>query len=191
MRDLVVHAWTSVDGFSVDAGTEVMQAMIELDDPAGEDDFSRTLAAAGTHIMGRVSYLEMAEFWPKSSHVNAAPMNDIPKVVFSRTLRDATWGPASIASGDTAQEVARLKAEPGGEIIAHGGTQFVRSLAQLGLVDRYRFYVVPFAAGGGVPLWTADGRPGRLELVRSTSWESGILELEYRPASSDRASAAA
>ena len=95
MRDLVVHAWTSADGFSVDAGTEVMQAMIELDVPAGEDDFSRTLAAAGTHIMGRVSYLEMAEFWPKSSHVNAAPMNDIPKVVFSRTLRETSWEPAS------------------------------------------------------------------------------------------------
>ncbi len=52
-------------------------------------------------------------------------MNDIPKVVFSRTLRTAAWPPTRIASGDTAQEVARLKAEPGGEIIAHGGTQFV------------------------------------------------------------------
>jgi dihydrofolate reductase len=185
MRDLVVHAWTSLDGFSVDEGTEAMWVMNELEDPAGEEHFARTLAGAGTHIMGRVTYLEMAEFWPKSSHVNAAPMNEIPKVVFTRTLRDTHWEPASIASGDTAQEVARLKAEPGNEIIAHGGTQFVRSLARLGLVDRYRFYVIPFAAGGGVPLFTPDAHPGRLRLVGSTSWASGILELEYRPFASD------
>jgi hypothetical protein len=55
------------------------------------------------------------------------------------------------------------------------------SLARLGLVDRYRFYMIPFAAGGGVPLFTPDAHPGRLRLAGSTSWASGILELEYRP----------
>ena len=124
----------------------------------------------------------MAEFWPKSSHLNAAPMNDIPKVVFSRTLRDASWPETRIARGDTALEIGRLKAEPGGEIIAHGGTQFVRSLVRLGLVDRYRFYVVPFAAGAGVPLFTADAYPGRLSLEQSTAYPGGILELVYAPA---------
>ena len=184
MRDLVVHAWTSLDGFSVDEGTEVMRAMNNIDDPAGEDGFARTLAGAGTHIMGRVSYLEMAEFWPKCSHINAAPMNDIPKVVFSRTLQTAAWPQTRIASGDTAQEIARLKAEPGGEIIAHGGTQFIRSLTRLGLVDRYRFYVLPFASGEGVPLFAPDAQPGLLRLEQSTAYPSGILELGYAPAPS-------
>jgi dihydrofolate reductase len=136
--------------------------------------------------MGRVTYLEMADFWPKSSEVNAAPMNDIPKVVFSRTLQTAAWPQTRIASGDTAQEIARLKAEPGGEIIAHGGTQFVRSLTRLGLVDRYRFYVLPFAAGGGVPLFTPDAHPGQLRLEQSTAYPAGILELVYTPAPSGR-----
>ncbi len=179
MRDVVVHAWTSLDGFSCDPGTEVFQVMTETDDPECDDLFARRLAGAGTHIMGRVSYLEMAEFWPGSSHVNAAPMNDIDKVVFSRTLRTADWKPGRIASGDTAQEIARLKAEPGGEIIAHGGTQFVRSLTRLGLVDKYRFYVIPFAAGGGVPLFTPDAHPGRLRLERTTACPGGMLELVY------------
>ena len=182
MRDLVVHAWTSVDGFSADEGTEVMQRMGEIDDPAGDDLFAGRLAGAGTHIMGRFTYLEMAEFWPKSSHMNAAPMNDIPKVVFSRTLRDVSWPETQIASGDTAQEIGRLKTEPGNEIIAHGGTQFVRSLVRLGLVDRYRFYVVPFAAGAGVPLFTPDAHPGPLRLEQSTAYPGGILELVYAPA---------
>jgi dihydrofolate reductase len=182
MRDLVVHAWTSADGFSADEGTEVMQRMGEIDDPAFDELFAGRLAGAGTHIMGRVTYLEMAGFWPKSSHVNAAPMNDIPKVVFSRTLRGASWRETRIASGDTAQEIARLKAEPGHEIIAHGGTQFVRSLVRLGLVDRYRLYLVPVATGAGVPLFTADAHPGRLRLEHTTAYPGGILELVYAPA---------
>jgi dihydrofolate reductase len=132
--------------------------------------------------MGRVTYLEMASFWPKSSHVNAAPMNDIPKVVFSRTLRAASWPETLIASGDTAQDIARLKAEPGNEIIAHGGTQFVRSLVRLGLVERYRLYLVPVATGAGVPLFTADAHPGRLRLEQTTAYPGGILELVYAPA---------
>jgi dihydrofolate reductase len=176
MRDVVAHAWMSLDGFSCDECTETME---DIEDPVEEDHFVRRLAGAGTHIMGRVSYLEMAEFWPKSDHPNAAPMNDIPKVVFSRTLQTADWPKSRIASGDTAEEIARLKREPGGEIIAHGGTQFVRSLTRLGLVDRYRFYVLPFAAGEGIPLFTGGARPGRLRLESSTAFPSGMLELVY------------
>jgi dihydrofolate reductase len=182
MRDLVVHAWTSLDGYSCDEGTEMFRVMGEIDDPVGDDLFARRLRGAGTHIMGRVTYLEMADFWPGSSGVNAAPMNDIPKVVFSRTLQSAAWAQTRIARGETAQEIARLKAGPGGEIIAHGGTQFVRSLVRLGLVDRYRFYVLPFAAGEGAPLFAPDAHPGRLRLEQSTAYPSGILELVYAPA---------
>jgi dihydrofolate reductase len=183
MRDLVVHAWTSVDGFNVDEGTEVFREMDTTDDPVGEELFAARLAAAGAHIMGRVSYLEMAEHWPGSTDRNAAPMNEVPKVVFSRTLPDsaATWGPVTIARGDTAAEITRLKAKPGGPVIAHGGTQFVRSLTALGVVDEYRFYMVPFAAGSGVPLFTADAYPGRLRLAGTTAYPGGILELVYRP----------
>jgi dihydrofolate reductase len=184
MRDLVVHAWTSLDGYSCDEGTEMFRVMGEIDDPVGDGLFARRLRDAGTHIMGRVTYLEMADFWPGNSGVNAAPMNDIPKVVFSRTLQSAAWAQTRIARGETAQEIARLKAGPGGEIIAHGGTQFVRSLVRLGLVDRYRFYVLPFAAGEGASLFAPDAHPGRLRLEQSTAYPSGILELVYAPAPS-------
>lgn len=97
--------------------------------------------------MGRVTCQDMAGFWPTSSHPSAAPMNDIPKVVSSRTLQSADdWPKTRIARGDTAEEIARLKAEPGGEILAHGGTEFVHSLIRLGLVDQYRLWVLPVAA---------------------------------------------
>src|SRR6266581_1350886 len=63
---------------------------------------------AGTHIMGRVTYEEMAAFWPTSTDDYAAPMNEIPKVVFSKTLQAARWLESSVASGDLAAEIATL-----------------------------------------------------------------------------------
>jgi dihydrofolate reductase len=132
--------------------------------------------------MGRVTYEEMAKFWPSSDHPIAAPMNEIPNVVFSASLQSATWPPARIARGDTAEELARLKQEPGGEIIAHGGTQFARSLIRLGLVDEYRLWVLPAAVGQGAPLFTELARPVTLSLVKTTAFPSGILELCYEPA---------
>src|SRR3984885_1958685 len=139
------------------------------------------LRQAGTHIMGRVTYEEMAKFWPSSDHPIAAPMNDIPKVVFSASLQSATWPATRIARGDTAAELARLKQEPGGEIVAHGGTQFARSLIRLGLVDEYRLWVLPAAVGQGAPLFTELARPVTLSLVKTTAFPSGILELCYKP----------
>jgi dihydrofolate reductase len=128
----------------------------------------------------------MAAFWPKavdSANVYereiAAIMNDRPKVVFSRTLQSADWPEARIASGDTADEIARLKQEPGGEIVAHGGAAFVRSLARLEVVDEYRLYLMPFAVGRGTSLFGELERPQSLRLVSSRAFPSGVLELVY------------
>ena len=139
MRRVVLSFWISLDGYSCDEGTELYRLMQELPDDEQHDEyFVSELRQAGTHIMGRVTYEGWAEFWPKSDHPVAGVMNGIPKVVFSSTLRSASWPESRIASGDTAEEIARLKAEPGGEIIAHGGVGFARSLIRLGLVDEYR-----------------------------------------------------
>jgi dihydrofolate reductase len=179
MRTLVLSSFMSLDGYSCDPGTELYELLTELEDPEQEKYALARLRQVGTHIMGRVTYLGMADYWPSSTHVNAAPMNDIPKVVFSRTLREAPWPETAIAAGDTAAEIARLKAEPGGEIVAHGGTAFARSLIQLGLVDEYRFWLLPAAAGKGAALFTDFAR---LRLRSSTAFPSGMLELAYAPA---------
>lgn len=182
MRQVVLQFYVSLDGYSCDENNGLRGVMEAIDDPEQEEYFVSRLRQAGTHIMGRVTYQGMAGFWPTSSHPSAGPMNDIPKVVFSRTLQSADWPETRIASGDTAEEIARLKAEPGGEILAHGGTQFVRSLIRLGLVDQYRLWVLPAAAGQGAPLFTELAHPLTLRLVKSTAFPSGILELVYSPA---------
>jgi dihydrofolate reductase len=184
MRQVILQFYVSLDGYSCDAdnGNGMWDVMRSIDDDEQEEYFVSKLRQAGTHIMGRATYQDMAKFWPTSSHPSAAAMNDIPKVVFSRTLQSADWPESRIASGDTAEEIAKLKAEPGGEILAHGGTQFARSLIRLGLVDQYRLWVLPAAAGQGAPLFTGLGRPLRLSLVKSTAFPSGTLELVYSPA---------
>jgi dihydrofolate reductase len=180
MRQVVVQFWISLDGYSCDEGTELYRLMDEMSDDAQEQHFLTRLRRAGTHIMGRVTYQEMAQVWPTSDHPFAAPMNDIPKVVFSQSLRSADWSESRIAIGDTAQEIAQLKAEPGGEIVVHGGTRFVQSLIRLDLVDEYRLTVLPVAVGHGVPLFSDLDRPLTLRLRASKAFPSGILELVYR-----------
>lgn len=181
MRPVIQSFWISVDGYSCDEGSDLFRLMGELEDPEQEEYFVNWLSAAGTHIMGRASYQEMAEFWPKSDHPVAGPMNDVPKVVFSRTLPEAGWPESRIARGDTAAEIARLRAEPGGPIISHGGTQFVRSLIRLGLIDEYHLWVLPAAVGSGAALFAGLDHLLPLRLVSSRAFQSGILELVYAP----------
>lgn len=183
MRQLVLQFYVSLDMYSCEVDNGLMDIMMSMDDDRQEEYFVNKISQAGTHIMGGGVYQDMAAYWPTSDHPSADAMNKIPKVVFSRSLQSADWPESRIASGDTAEEIAKLKAEPGGEILAHGGNRFVRSLIKLGVIDQYRLWVLPAAAGRGEPLFTDLDHPLRLRLLESTAFpESGILELIYRPA---------
>jgi dihydrofolate reductase len=140
------------------------------------------LRGCGLHLMGRATYEEMAEFWPTSEDPYAAPMNDIPKVVFSRTLERAEWPDSRIASGDLAEEIAGLKHESGKDVIAWGGAAFAQSLSRLGLVDEYRLVLQPVALGDGLPLFKDLTAPLRLELVDAQTYNTGSALHVYRPA---------
>lgn len=180
MRQVVMQFWISIDGYSCDPFSELPGLMEEIDDPEQDEYFLERIARAGTHIMGRTTYEEMARFWPEAHDHPVAPiMNDIPKVVFSKTLQSAAWPESRIARGDTAEEIAKLKAEPGGEILAHGGVTFQQSLARLDLVDEYRLWVAPAALGKGAPLFTDLNRPLTLRPLTSRVFRCGLVELVY------------
>jgi dihydrofolate reductase len=132
--------------------------------------------------MGRNTYEEMAEFWPTSDDAYAAPMNDIPKVVFSSTLEHAEWADTRIARGDLAEEIAQLKREPGKDMIAWGGAAFAQSLSRLGLVDEYRLILQPVALGDGFPLFKDLTEPLRFELIDAQTYSTGAALHVYRPA---------
>lgn len=155
---------------------------MSIDDPEQEEYFVSRLWEAGAFLMGRNTYEAMAGYWPGSNHPSARAMNEIPKVVFSRTLKSADdWPETRSAGGDTAEEIARLKAEPGKDFVAAGGTAFLHSLIKLGVVDEYRLWVLPAVTGNGAPLFPELDQPVNLRLVKSTAFPSGILELVYAP----------
>jgi dihydrofolate reductase len=170
----------SLDGYVCEEHTDFERLADTFEDPQRDTWMVESLWRAGHHIMGRVTYESMAAYWPTSSEVFAAPMNQIPKVVFSRTLSSADWPESRIVRGDTAHELAQLKQQDGGEIIAHGGARFSQSLASLDLVDEYRLIVYPITVARGTPLFTGLPQPRAMQLVSQTSFPSGCIALVYQ-----------
>jgi dihydrofolate reductase len=178
MRNVVLLMTASIDGYvAAPAGHAG-----GLPEP---DELKRwkldRIRRAGTHIMGRVTYEEMATFWPTSTDDYAAPMNDIPKVVFSKTLTQANWPQSSIARGDLAQEIAALKDQSGGEIIAWGGAGFVQALSRARLVDEYAIVVQPVAYGDGKPLFRDLPDALHLRLINASTFSTGTMLHVFRP----------
>ena len=120
MRDVILYMSMSLDGF-VGSDREHPGGAIPEDTELKQWKLDH-ISQAGAHLMGRVTYQEMSSFWPQSDDPYAAPMNDIPKIVFSKTLSDAeaTWPVTRVARGDLATEIAAIKAEPGPDVIVVG-----------------------------------------------------------------------
>jgi len=197
MRKLILKMNVSMDGFVAGPNGENDWIFLHAG-PESKAWAVRLVSDAGVHIMGSRSYAGWATYWPSSTDAFAAPMNDIPKVVFSRSgttqaLQDAmravpatkagaSWAAARIASGDLREEVERLKQEPGKPIVAHGGATFARNLVASGLIDEYHLGVHPVALGQGLPLF-AD-LPVRLSLnvAETATFASGVMARILRPA---------
>lgn len=179
MRDVVLQQMVSLDGFSCADGSEFQQYIFSTDD----EEFDRESQAAtrpGTHVMGRVSYEAMAAYFPTASGFNVDVMNEVPKVVFSRTLERADWAPTTIARGELREEITRLKAEPGEHILVHGGIRLAQSLVAADLVDEYRLFVFPVLLGRGDSIFASVTQFTRLELTSSRAYPSGIVTQTLR-----------
>jgi dihydrofolate reductase len=179
MRRLILRMSVSIDGF-VAALNGAHDWGYQNEDAAAREWKLDSLRRAGAHLMGSVTYKEMAAVWPTSSSAYAAPMNDIPKVVFSKTLKTADWAETRIARGDLVEEVDRLKREPGNDLIAHGGATFAQALSREGLVDEYRLIIQPVALGTGLPLF--KDLPGSLylDLIEARTFASGAICHVYQ-----------
>jgi dihydrofolate reductase len=182
VRKLVLEMGMSLDGLVARPGRHGAGGWgLPPEDPALKQRKVDWLHDAGLHLMGRVTYEEMAEFWPVSDDAYAAKMNEIPKVVFSKTLQQATWPESRIARADLSDEIGRLKSEPGKDMIAWGGAAFAQSLIRLGLVDEYRLVLQPVALGDGLPLFNGLTTPLSLELIEAVTYANGSALHVYRP----------
>ena len=185
MSRVVLQMGVTVDGYVAGPGGEG-DWRLPPEHPDVQAWKVASLRQVGTHIMGRVTYEQMAEHWPNSSGDYATVMNTLPKVVFTKTLSEAQWAGTRIANGDVATEMADLKAEPGGEIMAHGGAKFVQALSTLELIDEYRLVILPVALGNGLPLFKDQPKPLRLDLMESTSFPDGTIISVYQPIRANR-----
>ncbi|HEY7970239.1 MAG TPA: dihydrofolate reductase family protein [Candidatus Limnocylindrales bacterium] len=141
----------------------------------------------GVHLMGRrlyetMLYWETADQDPSLGEAElewAALWKPLPKVVFSTTL-SAVLGMARLASGGLAEEIERLRAEPGDGDIAIGGATLAVEAAGLGLIDEYRTVVYPVLVGGGISYFPRREQRVDLELVETRPFGSGVVYLRYR-----------
>jgi len=172
MATLVLKMSMSLDGYvaAPDGGTD-WAAAGRSDD--GASWVLETVRDASAHLVGAATYAAWATFWPEAPGPFAAPMNEIPKVVFSSSLTSADWAETSIESGDLADTVSRLKQErSGGYLLAQGGVRFARSLVETGLIDEYRLVVHPVVLGEGRRLFTT---PLTIEPTSTVTFSRGAV----------------
>jgi len=184
MRTIALHVFDySLDGIIGAEGTEFYDFCRAIpDDAASEQWLCDYLGRAEVHIVGRVTFEGMAGYFPTAPDDDpfAPIMNKGRKLVFSSTLTSTDWPNAEIVRGDLAGHLDALRREGTGEIVAHGGISFARSLAQLDLVDEYRLLTAPVLAGSGSALFQPTAAPRPLELVSATAFGNGLVGTVYR-----------
>jgi dihydrofolate reductase len=139
-------------------------------------------------LLGRVTYQGFAEAWPSRTDEAgfADKMNSMPKFVVSTKLEDAEWNNSTLIKENVAEEVSKLKQQPGGNILIAGSGQLVHTLMQHDLIDEYRLMVFPIVLGNGKRLFPDGSDATALRLVDSKPVGSGVLILTYQPAGEER-----
>lgn len=145
------------------------------------------IAEADAVLLGRRTYLEFAELWPKqgSEVLMSDFLNNSPKYVVSSTLTTLDWNNSQLLSGDLAEELARLKALPGRNILVPGSPVLVRSLLRDGLLDELSLNICPVVVGKGMRLFEGLTELLRLEVVDSKILGNGVIGVTYRMEVSD------
>lgn len=190
MRHVVLQMHMTLDGFA-DSKT----GFVPISDRPYWKEMDRALRYTGasnvdTLLLGRGTYEQFVEFWPKVAANPKAPkdwkrqakyLNDTPKVVFSRRLKRADWEGTTIARGDLRSEIARLKRKPGKNLLIPGGVAFPRAMIEHDLVDEYLLAVVPLILGQGRDrLFGSLRRPLNLKAVRTWTFHNGVVLQQYR-----------
>jgi dihydrofolate reductase len=132
-------------------------------------------------LLGRTTYEGFAAHWPDSDQAEALAMNSLPKFVASTTLTDPAWSNSTVISDDVAETVARMKQEPGRDLALIGSATLATTLAAHGLIDEYRFFVVPVLLGRGKRF--LEGLPESLDLTlqKTQVSPSGVIAQYYTP----------
>lgn len=178
MRKLFWQMMVSLDGFMEGPNRE-------LDWHVTDGDFHRYVASMLTSIdailLGRVTYELFAGYWPSATGAEAAAMNDLPKIVFSRTLESVAWKNSRLVTDNIAEEVWRMKRQPGKDLALFGGADLASTFMRLALIDECRVLVSPVVLGSGAPMFKGVRERTPLKLLRTETLSSGVVVLTYQP----------
>ena len=138
-------------------------------------------------LLGRRTYQEFVSYWPTATDndpVITERINNLPKIVFSKTLDKVEWGKynnAKLLNGNAAEEVKTMKHLPGRDLVIYGSAQLVSSLMKDGLIDELQLFVQPVVLGKGKPEFTNLNQRHWLKLTKATPFSSGAVALYYQP----------
>jgi dihydrofolate reductase len=188
MRKLFVFNLVSLDGFF--AGPDGELDWHNVDAEFNEYAISM-LDSVDTLLFGRVTYDLMAGYWPTPEGVKDDPlvaqrMNDLSKVVFSRTMDKAGWRNTRLVMDNIVDEIKNLKKQSGKDMVILSSGTIVSQFAQSGLIDEYRFMVNPIVLGSGKPMFQdlKDRLP--LKLLKTWTFRSGNVLLTYKPSAKQK-----
>jgi dihydrofolate reductase len=181
VRRVVVSEFISLDGVVEDPRWTFQFSSDDRDQFKFDE-----LAASDALLLGRVTYEGFAAAWPQMEEQTGeygAWMNGYPKHVVSRTLEEPLgWNNSTLVEGDVAEEVSRLKEQPGKDILIFGSGDLVNTLMQHDLIDEYRLMVFPIVVGSGKRLFDEGGDTKPLQLLGTQTFDSGAIVLTYAPA---------
>lgn len=180
MRKVVSGLFITVDGV-----TEEPSQWQETFDEDMAADLTAHLAQADTVLLGRKTYEYWSQYWPTATRDQgfASFINDAPKYVASTTLKDVSWGPfgnIKLIEGNLAEELTRLKQQPGKDIAVMGSPTLVNTLLQLNLLDELRLIVHNVVVYHGARLFES-GNLKRLTLIEAKPTRTGVIIATYQP----------
>jgi len=182
MRKIVVSEGVSLDGV-FEAETMGKWAVPHYSEE--RDEFVRgSVLASDTLLLGRKTYDIQAWYWPNQKEDKygiANHKNNIAKYVVTSTPLQAQWNNSTIINKNVVEEIARLKEQPGKDILIEGSATLVESLAQAGLVDEFRFMVHPVIVGSGKRFFKEGMGMTNLKLIESKPIKLGVVLLTYEP----------
>jgi dihydrofolate reductase len=186
MRKLIAFNHVSLDGYFVDVNGGMSWAKSDLKDAEWNAFVAENAKGGGMLVFGRVTYQLMASYWPtpiadQHDPIVAEQMNNLPKVVFSRTLDKASWKNTKLVKGDLAWEIRKMKQEPGEGLAILGSGTIISQLAQEGLIDEYQVVVNPIVLGQGRTMFEGVKEKLNLKLTKTRGFGNGNVFLCYEP----------
>jgi dihydrofolate reductase len=187
MARLTVFNSVSLDGYFTDRNNQMNWAHNPVPDKEWDNFVEGNAGGGGVLVFGRITYELMASYWPapaaaRNDPVVAERMNHLPKIVFSRTLKQAAWDHTRLVKEGLVEEIRVLKAGPGKDMAILGSGSIVAQLAQEGLIDEYQIVAIPVILGAGRTMFDGIGKPVPMKLVKSRAFTNGNVLMCYAPA---------